>query len=286
MTGRGTTCGFMLLVLALVAGPVAAESLTAVSLAPAEAPDPADHPYRTAELSITNGGDIAIRSIQLRESAGGPQIVLRTTIPPGSQQTCLIPLPATSVQQNYAVSLLDAAGRPVSMSPLPGCAITWPAESVNTDTLIDPGLHAEWWDELPCWPARLVRTTFLAAVLACLALAATLVLRRPALRIGAVLLVLVAASTGMWQLLSRQQTVIVTEDPDRGIVVVQCRRSGPWTAPGQRLAPVYDRAEQMARDRTTLILGGDDPGVHALLRPDDVRLFYRMGRPATAPAPR
>jgi len=100
-----------------------------------------------------------------------------------------------------------------------------------------------------------------------------------------VLVVLVAASAGMWQLLSRQQTVIVTEDPDRGIVVVQCRRSGSWTAPGQRLAPVYDRVEQMARDRTTLVFGGDDPEVHTVLHPDEIRVFYRMGRPAATDAP-
>ena len=288
MTGRGIRCGLVLLVLGLVAGAVQAEAPATASLSPAEPPDPADHPYRTAELSVTNRGDVTIRSIRLRESAGGPEIVLRTTIPPGSEQMCRAALPASSIQQSYAVSLLDAAGRPIGTSPLPECAITWPAESVNTDTLIDAGLYAEWWDELPRWPTRLVRTTFLAAVLACLALAATRVLRRPALRVGAVAVVLLAASAGMWQFLSRQQTVIVTEEPDRGIVVVQCRRSGPWTAPGRRLAPVYDRVEQMARDRTTLVFGGDDPGVHTVLRPDEVRVFYRMRPPAAmdAPAPR
>ena len=279
MSTRITAC-----MIALLAGTAAAGSGVSITLSPADEQDSDHVPYRTAELAIDNPTDATVHSVSLRESRGGAHVQIQLTVPPKSARTVRIALPAASVRQDYTAAVVASEGTSMGKIADVACTIEWPVEVVDPQVLIDPALYRPWEEELPAWSARVVRTTFLVAVLACLALAATLIVRRPVLRAGAVLVILAAASAGVWVFLDAQETVVIREDENAGVLAVRCRRSAEWVRLDGRLAPVYTSAAHMEADQSVL-LPGDSPGAFVWIRPDQVLLFRRLGQVRTPLAP-
>lgn len=280
MSMRITAC-----MIALLAGAAGAEtSEVSITLSPAGEQDPGYVPYRTAELAVDNPTEATIQSISLRDSRGGARVLILLTAPPKSARTVRIALPAASIHQDYIAAVVASEGTDMGKIADVACTIEWSAEVVDPQVLIDPALYRPWEEELPAWPARVVRTTFLLAVLACLALAATWIARRPAVRAAAVLAVLASASAGVWVFLDAQETVVVSEDEKAGILAVRCRRAADRVRLDGALAPVYASAAHMEADESVLFPGAT-PSTNVWIRPDQVLLLRRLGqaRPLIAP---
>jgi len=271
MNLRITSC-----MLALLAGAAGAENTDiSVALSPAIEQDPDHVPYRTVEMIVDNGSSATVHSITLSESRGGADLQVELTVPPKSKQTVRIALPAAAVHQDYTAAVVASEGTSAGKIADVACAIEWPAEDVNPHVLIDPVVCRSWEEELLVWPGRVVRSTFLIALVASLALAGTLLVRRPVIRTTALLLLLVAASAAIWGYLDEEPTVVI-DDAGEQYLAVRCLRSADWVRIEGPVGPVYSSAAQMQADRTVLLAGADG-GAFVWIRPDQVLLFRRLG---------
>jgi hypothetical protein len=150
--------------------------------------------------------------------------------------------------------------------------VPWPVELVRPEEFRASQAQRRWSEDLPTWPAGLLRNVFFAAAFTCIALAATLFLRRPRLRLIAVGVVVVAATAGVWLLVSAQPIVVERQAEQGKVLVVACRRTTVWRDRDPMLTPLYLTPRQLAHD---------DMIVHAVngltvpLRPDEVRLLRK-----------
>ena len=242
-------------------------------------------PCRTATLTFENRTGEIIHGLTLRERGGGPTFYLPTTIPPDTTRVFTVPLLAVAVRQTYTIGLMqDSAPGAGARMPEYTCEIEWPTELVNPEAIIDPELYRSWQQELAAWPAGLIRNVFLAGALTCLALAAVLLVRRPALRAAAVAAIVIVASASVWEMLQSAQTVICSEDEAASLIALTCRRSTEWRRSGRRIVPVYRSKAHMARDKSGILLG-HDPVITVRLRPSEVQLLRLLGAPLTAQPP-
>ncbi len=152
--------------------------------------DASDKAYRRAELTITNSADAAVESILLKPTGVGLTVRYKLTVPPGSPGKMTVALPAVSPVQEYTLTALDASGETIEKVSIP---ITWPAELVSTDAFIDDAFGA-WIDEAARLPAKTRRNYLLVLAMFVTAAAATLFIRRPLLRVGAVVVLVVGAA--------------------------------------------------------------------------------------------
>ena len=159
--------------------------------------------------------------------------------------------------------------------------ITWPIEQVTRDELIAPTDYARYGRSQPRWSAPLRRNIMLAAALGAIAAAATLFLRRRAIRLAAVLGVIVVTSgVGAWVLAGQDVLVEggpITEAPvgaaasgERFLYVVSARRTCRWTHPDAKLAPVYEDDSHMEAETMTL---HPHHGAAVEIAPGQARLF-------------
>jgi hypothetical protein len=138
-----------------------------------------------------------VRAVAIRPEAGGPTILCPASIAPKTVQDVSVRLPVISAQQAFVVRLLPAAD--VAATPLHQAIVPLEVTDLNAverarGALIDPDAYQGRLEDLPRWPPDLLRTVFLAAVLACVALGGALFIRRPAIRLLAAAAVVTAGS--------------------------------------------------------------------------------------------
>ncbi|MHC4984245.1 MAG: hypothetical protein ACYTF6_13900 [Planctomycetota bacterium] len=260
-----------------------------VSLKAAERQDARRLAYAAAELTIDNSdGSVArvIRAAAIRCADGGPTFVYPLNVAPRTRRSLAVTLPALSVRQEVDVRLL--AGEAADSTPLASrrVVINWPEQLISRAgaRLIDPDAYEAWRRENSpaSWPAGPKRNVFLTLVLAGVLAAAALLVRRAALRLAAIAVIVPAAALVVLFPLAAAESVIVgdfqyepltpTVRPAQKMLAVQCLRTTDWAHPDSLLVPVYRSAEQMAADNMLVRLG---QGIEVTLRANKLRLFRR-----------
>ena len=240
------------------------------------------YPYRTAELNVENRFERVVRTVSLQWRQGGPLMVHPVAIGPGTQQTLLVNLPAASPQQTYRVAFYESQRRREALA-WHDLDITWPVAVTTGAAFVDCEAYRPYGDDRATWPAPLRKNVLLTAGILSLALAAVLFLRRPALRQGAVALIVLVGAGSAAAMMARQDVAVqriesgadlpVYAASDRSTVhVVTARRATRWRHASPDLAPVY-RSRQELADDTTVVHARD--GLSAVLTPDRPRLFRR-----------
>ncbi len=258
-----------------------------VTLTPAEEQDPTRYPYRKAELTISNDTDRRVDISQLRWKQGGPTIQFpRANIPPHTEWKIALELPAISLIQIYDLKLLPA-GRPDGTVFTVAAEIDWPVKLLTTGEFIDPPAYEPYEGDLPRWPNELRKKTFLLLLVSSVLLCGVLFIRRGMVRLVLLLVIAGSAAVAIGMVLS-PSSVVVEEIDD--LLVLRSRRTGSVIitpgeviAPGDRRfpvknyypVPVYISPWQMWEDDSIIHTG--EPEVHLTLRPDEIRLFRRLG---------
>lgn len=275
------------LLLLLYAAPSAAGEITA-SLEPAQTRDPAVYPYRAAVLTIHNKTGRAFRAVRLRwRRGGGPAVVVAATLPPQTKQTVRVFLPAAAAEQTYAVELLSEDRHHSEAAARVEADISWPIAAVTDEAFVDPYPCDRYESAAQPWTALVRARALLVAVLAALAIAATLLAPRGAPRLVLMLLLAAGATAAVWAVGLPQDLVTETHLPleaatsaDR-LTVVSTRRTVLWTSADTHLAPIYYNPLQMAAE--TMVLH-HRTGASVRIRPGRVRLFRsRPGAGVAAP---
>ena len=269
----------------LVPAAIAAADVT-LTLTPQDKARPGDSPWQTARLTIRNDTDRLIRAVSLRWEAGGPVLLLPVPVAPGTTYDGLpIALPALSQHQRYTVRLLQADRLDAAAVAEQAAEITWDPRQVEqtADVVFDPMACADWSEALPRWPGPLLRLLFGLAVLGSVLAGATMLVRRPGLRIAMAAAAVCGTAAAVGLVAARHEALLVryAGQPEGSLVVLTCRRTSTWTAPGDWV-PVYRNAAQMASDTTVL---SATHGAKVTISPRQVRLFRRRGRPPPASAP-
>ena len=277
---------FSLLTLFTLAGSALAGNVS-VTLIPAEEQDPARYPYRSAELTIKNDTDQRIDCSKLQWRQGGPTIQFpRVNIPPNTEWKTALELPAISLLQTYDLEFLsaDQPDGPVIAATV---EIDWPVKLLTTEAFIDPPAYEPYEGDLPQWPDKLRKKTFLLLLISSVLLCGVLFIRRGKVRLVLLLVIAGSVVVAVWMLLSGS-SVVVEEVDD--LLVLRSRRTArviitprEVIAPGERRipvenyypVPVYMAQWQMGEDNSITHIG--EPNVHLKLRPDEVRLFCRLG---------
>ncbi len=229
-------------------------------------------PYHYIHYTIRNDAARgSISSIMFRMAEGGPAFVVPAFVPAGESFEGVMALPALSPQQAYDVVFAGGSVRlPVAIPP----------QRVRPQDTVNAGLYADFEGAALAWPPAGVRELFLAAVLLCVVLAATTLVRRPAVRIAAALAVALAAAGAALLYLESQPLVqerLVADANGQEMLVLATRRTGHWSYHEAPLIPLYADAAQLAADRTLIDAGA----VNTELTPDRVRLF-RVAAPKPA----
>ena len=287
MTGTVKAAAALLI---LLSGAAAAAD-AAVSLAPAQSrrDDERVWPYRAAELTVKNESDRIVRAVALRWVGGGPTMIYPATIPPQSGQTIPVSLPAVAVEQWYDVRLLAEDSPDADVVAEFEAPITWPLRPpeppVDDDfdrAFIDPYACEQYAFDVPQWSNRARANVLIAAALAALAMAATLFVRRRAVRLVLLAATIAAATAAIHEAVLPRDVVvqrvlsqgsdlpIYAAGPGDSLYVVAARRTSHWTHPDARLAPIYYNRLDMAED--TMVVHADR-GISVPLRPGLVRLF-------------
>ena len=283
--GRNRTKALLLAATAaLLCRPAAAE-ITA-SLTAAEKQEEGVYPYRAAELAVKNDSADAIRAISLRWARGGPTLIYTATIPPRTEQTLRVALPAVSVQQSYVVRMLPADRLDAERIAELRLPVTWPVALVTDQAFVDRQAFLRFALDAPQWPGEAKLAVFAAVALACLGMAATLLAPRAWVRL-VLLGVVIAAAIGALDRLCLPRDLVVrkvvpagadlTADASAGgsLYVVACRRTVEWESPQFLLAPIYYDERDMSGETMVWRPG---KGARVLQRPDQVRVF-RLRRP-------
>ncbi|HOD79805.1 MAG: hypothetical protein BWX88_02212 [Planctomycetes bacterium ADurb.Bin126] len=270
-------CAVLLCLCARTAQPQSGPAGAAIELSVAPTQVAGNAPYRLALLRVTvPAGQPLVRAVRLREAQGGPTILQPLTVPPESTQTALVPLPAWSQQHAYRVELL-AEDRDDANAILPArqVALSWPADILDRDAVFAPWQY-EPYQELPRWPAPLLRNVFLAAALFALACTGLLLVRRPLARSLLLIVLAALAGAGTWLLLDQAPLVVHREVARDGssLHVLTSRRTVQWSV-DQPLWPVYFNLRQMRDDSLVVHVGR---ATRLTLLPDDVRIL-RPGPP-------
>ncbi len=174
----------------LAAGGVGAE-ITA-SLEVSSRQDVPGGPYRRAELTVANSSALVVETVLLKPAGVGLTVRYDLAVPPGAVGKQTVFLPAISPTQEYTLTALDASGGVVGQA---SASITWSAELVTADAFIDDAFRP-WTDEPARWSAKRRWHYLLVLALFVTAAAATLLIRRPLLRVGAVVAI-AGATTAM-----------------------------------------------------------------------------------------
>ncbi len=181
-------CVIILVVVFLAAGVACAEITASLEVVAGQVA--ADGPYRRAELTVTNSAATATETVLLKPSGVGLTVRYKLTVPPGATGRQIVFLPAISPAQEYALTALDASGEVLGQT---SASITWPAELVTADAFIEDAFKA-WTDEPACWSAKTRWNYLLVLAMFVTAAAATLLIRRPILRVGAVVVITAAVA--------------------------------------------------------------------------------------------
>lgn len=254
-----------------------------VSLSPADGNGAGEVTFLRASLRVEDpNAELpgVVAAVSLRRTLGGPTLLYRASIAPGTRQAVDVLLPVVSLQQAFTVRLLaadDPAGPVLKEADVSVTAPSVGAVERARAALVDPAAYEAYLEDLPRWPAWLLRGVLLTLVLTAVALAAALFVRSPAARLVLLLAVTAGGVVATWQVLARCEVVlvrckVVLVRASEETVVVRCRRTSSWSHEADGALPVYWSPRQM--DQDTMVYR---PGRRLTLtiRPEEVRVFRR-----------
>jgi hypothetical protein len=271
-----------MLALALIVATAVCPAVAQVDLGLTPAAQQGTGPYRNASLSVRNRSGQIVRAVAIRMiPQGGPTFVMPVTVPPDANYSTDILLPVLVPAQSYEVRALADDRPDAALVASRIVDTTWPAAMVSQVAFIDGPAYGQYEDSVPTWPASLIRSIFIAAAATCLALAATLFMRRTILRLAAVVVMLIASTIGMLWLAAGAEVVVSHYEYSEtnsgmghnslvpSLLVVACRRSTVWNNPSRDLVPIYYSPWHMKHDSTVI----DQRGLTVPMTPGQVRLF-------------
>jgi len=232
---------------------------------------PTDKFFHPATLTVENNSAYTIRAVLLKPVGGGPSIFWPCVMPMKSnpRNTVTLPLPAFSAAQPYVVNLLAEASpyaKPVAVAE---ATIDWPADLVRREFLSADVAPAH-------WPANAKRNAVLLLTLGLLAMAATLLIRRPAWRTAAALAVAAGVTIAVVAVLHAQPDVYEQRLPasrvpgaDGDIIAVSALRTTQWSSE-KPLVPVYQTMAEFRADQSIIHPGRS---ITLPLRAGQTRLF-------------
>ncbi|MDY7009709.1 MAG: hypothetical protein SVV80_03020 [Planctomycetota bacterium] len=252
-------------------------------------------PYRRAELEVTNSSETTAETVLLKSTGIGLTVRYDLTVPPGATGRRIVFLPAISPAQEYAVTAQDASGQVVART---SASITWPAELVTADAFIDDAFRA-WTDEPARWSARTRWNYLLVLAMFVTAVAATLLIRRPMLRVVFVIII-AAGTTSLIVFVYIPAGAVVQEhrynlrlhDGVGGIeldsfAILSARKTMEWSRKVSPLPyPVWP--DRHAADGDNTMVNPVAGTIHLTLRPGLVRIIRPdwRGRPEVIDLPR
>ncbi|HDZ20024.1 hypothetical protein LCGC14_0335440 [marine sediment metagenome] len=254
-----------------------AQQQVTVTLSPAD--DAADDaPYRRAILMIHNHSPAAIASATIRWQLGGPTFVHPITVAPGSAASLPVVLPAVAIRQTYLIELTTGDAR--TDEPLRATAdIYWPERLVNPAAFIDPAAYEPYQSDRPLWPASIRRRVMLIGLALLVVMTGALLIRRPTVRLAAIMGVVAISLIAALVFMHAQQIVLPRISDDGQFLILTARRTATWTSARTDLTPIYIDRAQMVED--TLIVSPDS--ISLTLRPGRIQL---LRRPLEAPRPK
>ena len=232
-------------------------------------------PYGAARLTVSNASETVVRGLAIRWRRGGPSFVHPVAVAPGAEASITVALPAMSVQQVFDVSALADAGDPRSTLSTAAAEIEWDPQHVRPEAFLNAEAYESWLDAPPVWPEVLRKALIGAAALFCIAVTASLFIRRAAVRVGVVVALAVAATVAACVVLPRQPVLIernVSDDDGRPLVILTTHRTTDWQTPATDLIPLYYSKGQM-RDDTMVVRAAAQMSL--TIRPGQVRLFRK-----------
>jgi hypothetical protein len=258
------------------------DGVVQVSLERGETRDDSELPYRRANLTVryaspasgTRGKHGVIRGITVRSARGGPTMLFGVTIPPDSPPRALrVVLPALSAEDSYNVRLLAGETADAAVIAEFDLSLDWPAGWVTAQAFLDPEAY-ETGDYLPpVWSHRTLQSVFVISAVACVLLAASLLVRHAGWRVSAAMVTVIAAAAGLYLVASSEPTVVRQEIGDDGrLLMVSCLRDGHCEISGPHTVPLYYDLEEMARDEAVI---RTSEKLNVYLKSGKVRLFAR-----------
>ena len=272
----------------------AGEGPVRVSLERSETRDDSELPYRRANLTIQYDSSVrgadnthdVIRCITVRSARGGPTMLFRVTIPTGAPPLKLsVVLPPLSAEESYNVRLLAGETAEAAVIAEFDLSLDWPAGWVTAEAFLDPDAYDAGDYLPPVWSNRTLQSVFVVAAVACVLLAATLLMRRAAWRLFGASAAVIATAAGLWFAASFEPTIVRRELGDDGrLLLVSCLRDAHCEIPEPHIAPLYYNLEEMARDEAVI---RTSEKLTVRFKCGEVRLFARppdaASRPKTQP---
>jgi len=259
-----------------------------VSLERSETLDDSELPYRRGNLTVRydspppgadNKHDV-IRSVTIRSARGGPTMLFGVTIPTGSPpRKFSVLLPALSAEESYNVRLLAGETAESAVIAEFDLSLDWPAEWVTAEAFLDPDAYDAGDYLPPVWSNRTLQSVFVIAAVACVLLAATLLVRRSTWRMFAATATVIAAAAGLWFAASFEPTIVRQGLGDDGrLLLVSCLREAHCEILEPHTVPLYYNLEEMARDEAVI---RTSEKLIVRFKSGEVRLFSRPPTVAT-----
>jgi len=253
-----------------------------VSLERSEVRDDSQLPYRTATLTLEyissdaaagNRHDV-IRCITIRSARGGPTMLSRVTVPVASPvQKLGVLVPPLSAQGAYRVRLFAGQTADSDLLGEFDLSLDWPTGWVTAEAFVDPEAYGDGDYVPPRWSNRTLYSVFVTAAIACILLAATLLVRSAPWRVAGTVFIALAAATALWTIATSEPAVVRQPIGDDGrMLLVSCRRAAKCEIPAPHTIPLYYDLEEMADDNAVVHTA---EGLTVLLAARDVLLFAR-----------
>ena len=273
----------------------AGEGPVRVSLERSETRDDSELPYRPVFLTVQYDSSVAgadnkhdvIRCITIRSARGGPTMLFNVTIPPRSPARKLgAVLPALSAEESYNVRLLAGETAESAVIAEFDLSLDWPAGWVTAQAFLDPDAYDAGDYLPPVWSNRTLQSVLVIAAVACVLLAAMLLVRRAVWRVFGATVTVIAAAAGLWFAASFEPTIVRQRlGDDERLLLVSCLRDAHCEILAPHSVPLYYNLEEMSRDEAVIRTPGK---LNVRLKSGQVRLFGRppdvKSKPQTQPA--
>jgi len=260
----------------------AADGPVRISLERGETRDDSELPYRRGNLTVqydsiaseAGSKHDVIRCITVRSARGGPTMLFYVTIPTGSPPRKLsIVLPALSAEDSYNVRLLAGETADTAVIAKFDLSLDWPAGWVTAQGFLDPEAYDAGDYLPPVWSNRTLQSVFVIAAVACVLLAASLLIRRATWRLFAATATVIAAAAGLWLAASFEPTILRQRlGEDGSLLLVSCLRDARCEIPEPHTVPLYYDLDHMALDDAVI---RTSERLTVRLKSGEVRLFGR-----------
>ena len=234
--------------------------------------------YFPADLTITNDTGSIIQSVLIHSRHGGPYFLFPVTIAPQSTQSLSVSLPALASPCDLDVALLAGASTQAPTVGTVKASVPFSPQQVEASRafFLDNEPYRKWESHLPRWPGELKRNIFLCLVVSVLACGATLLIRRRAVRLMALAVVIIGSTATSYAIMHTcplvENTNAVGQLDASADIVLGVRRTTQWMLPRTDVYPVYRNERQMLADQAVIVA---DKGIDLPLGPAQLRIFRR-----------